>query len=164
MLLCWVQGHPKAIGAGAQWTEILRAAGGYVKGHPLLFTLQVVGVLAATASVVRFSATGPVAGSIAAAWQFSIVLVEAGSLFSWCQSAAMGGAALNGIFGFGLAGAVTAPLMPGLAKRFKGLFAGGKHTFWIWTVRVPFCKASKSPTLPILNPRNRTRAKRRLWH
>jgi hypothetical protein len=54
---------------------------------------------------VGFAATGPVAGSAAAAWQASIGLVRAGSIFAWCQSAAMGGAAVNGIVATGLTGA-----------------------------------------------------------
>lgn len=51
-----------------------------------------------------FAAAGPVTGSAAAAWQASLGLVEAGSFFAWCQSAAMGGAAVNAIAGTGLAG------------------------------------------------------------
>jgi hypothetical protein len=51
-----------------------------------------------------FAATGPVASSAAAAWQASIGIVEVGSLFAWCQSAAMGGAALNGIVTMGFSG------------------------------------------------------------
>ena len=47
---------------------------------------------------------GPVAGSSAAAWQASIGAVEAGSLFAWCQSAAMGGMAVNGIIAAGATG------------------------------------------------------------
>jgi hypothetical protein len=54
--------------------------------------------------VVGFGAAGPIAGSTAAAWQSSIGLVEAGSIFSWCQSAAMGGAAMGDILATGLAG------------------------------------------------------------
>jgi hypothetical protein len=78
-----------------------------------------------------FAATGPVAGSAAAAWQSSIGLVEAGSLFAWCQSAAMSGAALNGIFSFGIAGAgvagvATAPVIPGFAEKFKSVFRRGE--------------------------------------
>jgi hypothetical protein len=105
----------------------------------VLFTLQAVGVLAMTASVVAvpvlgaagFAATGPVAGSAAAAWQSSIGLVEAGSLFAWCQSAAMSGAALNGIFSFGVAGAgvagvATVPVIPGFAEKFKSVFRRGE--------------------------------------
>jgi hypothetical protein len=48
-----------------------------------------------------FAAVGPAAGSAAAAWQASIGVVHAGSLFAWCQSAAMGGAALSGIVASG---------------------------------------------------------------
>ena len=44
------------------------------------------------------------AGSAAAGWQASMGVVEAGSLFAWCQSAAMGGAAVNGIIAAGAAG------------------------------------------------------------
>ncbi|RAL67390.1 hypothetical protein DID88_008146 [Monilinia fructigena] len=54
---------------------------------------------------VGFSAIGPIAGSTAAAWQSGIGLVEAGSFFAWCQSAAMGGAAGVGIIGTGVGGA-----------------------------------------------------------
>lgn len=42
---------------------------------------------------VGFSATGPVAASLAAAWQSSLGAVQAGSLFATLQGAAMGGAA-----------------------------------------------------------------------
>jgi hypothetical protein len=56
-------------------------------------------------AAVGFSALGPVASSGAAAWQASIGAVEAGSLFAWCQSVAMGGAAINGVFAAGAAGA-----------------------------------------------------------
>ncbi len=55
-----------------------------------------------------FGVAGPVAGSAAAAWQSSLGLVEAGSIFAWCQSAAMGGAAVSGILATGLAGAGVA--------------------------------------------------------
>jgi hypothetical protein len=70
----------------------------YVKNHPVRFGLQVTGGILTLASVVAlpilgavgFGAVGPVAGSVAAGWQSGIGLVEAGSLFAWCQSAAMG--------------------------------------------------------------------------
>lgn len=55
-----------------------------------------------------FTAAGPVAGSAAAAWQSSMGLVEAGSIFAWCQSAAMGGAAVGGILATGIAGVTVA--------------------------------------------------------
>ena len=51
-----------------------------------------------------FGALGPVAGSGVAAWQTSMGAVEAGSLFAILQSAAMGGAAVNGIIAAGLTG------------------------------------------------------------
>ncbi|KAK1144967.1 hypothetical protein N8T08_004682 [Aspergillus melleus] len=47
----------------------------------------------AVLGTIGFSATGPVAASFAAAWQSSIGLVQAGSLFATLQGAAMGGAA-----------------------------------------------------------------------
>jgi len=51
-------------------------------------------------------------------------MVEAGSLFAWFQSASMGGAVLNGIFSFRVAGAgvATEPVIPGLAEKFKSVF------------------------------------------
>ncbi|OJZ79942.1 hypothetical protein ASPFODRAFT_65994 [Aspergillus luchuensis CBS 106.47] len=44
---------------------------------------------------IGFSASGPVAGSLAAAWQSSIGEVQAGTLFATLQGAAMGVAAAN---------------------------------------------------------------------
>lgn len=58
--------------------------------------------------MIGFSAAGPVAGSVAAGWQGSIGLVQAGSLFAWCQSAAMGGAAVTGIIAAGASGLTAA--------------------------------------------------------
>lgn len=60
-----------------------------------------------------FAAAGPVAGSAAAAWQSSMGIVQAGSVFAWCQSAAMGGAAVNGIVAVGAAGGVGAAAATG---------------------------------------------------
>ena len=54
-----------------------------------------------------FTATGPAALSAAAGWQASIGVVEAGSLFAWCQSVAMGGTAVGGIQAAGVAGIGT---------------------------------------------------------
>ena len=62
-----------------------------------------------------FAASGPVAASAAAAWQSSIGIVQAGSLFSFCQSAAMGGAAVNGIIACGAAGGGVAMAATGAA-------------------------------------------------
>ncbi len=93
-------------------------AGTYIKAHPYLFAFQVTGALFSTAaavalpilSAVGFSALGPVASSAAAAWQASLGIVEAGSLFTWCQSAAMDGAAINAIITTGAAGGGVAVL------------------------------------------------------
>ena len=51
-----------------------------------------------------FAASGPVAGSLAAAWQSSIGVLAAGSPFAFLQSAAMGGAAAGAFYGVGVAG------------------------------------------------------------
>jgi hypothetical protein len=57
-------------------------------------------------AIAGFTSVGPAAGTAAAAWQSSMGIVEAGSLFAWCQSAAMGGAAAQGIAAAGTAGTV----------------------------------------------------------
>lgn len=88
----------------------------YIKQHPIKFGLQVAGGVTSLASLavlpilgaLGFAATGPIAGSTAAGWQASMGLVRAGSLFSWCQSAAMGGAAATGVLATGLTGAGVA--------------------------------------------------------
>lgn len=73
---------------------------------------------------VGFTAAGPAAGSAAAAWQASIGVVRAGSLFSWCQSAAMGGTALGSIQLAGVAGAALTKIqdIPGLLERFHEVY------------------------------------------
>jgi hypothetical protein len=99
------------------------------------FTLQAISILAVTASVVAvlvlrvagFVVTGPVTSSTTTAWQSLIGLVEASSLFAWYRSTSIGGAALNGIFSFGVAsagvaGVATVPVIPGLAEKFKSVF------------------------------------------
>lgn len=72
-----------------------------VGGAVTIASIAIVPIL----GVAGFSAIGPVAGSVAAALQSSIGLVEAGSFFALCQSIAMGGAAIGGIVGAGLGGA-----------------------------------------------------------
>lgn len=68
-----------------------------------------------------FAATGPVAGTAVTAWQSSIGIAQAGSLFAWCQSAAMGGgAAVNGIIACGAVGGGVALAATG------GAIAGGQ--------------------------------------
>jgi hypothetical protein len=84
----------------------------YVGDHPVRFALQVTGAVVSTAALITvpilgaigFSAIGPVAGSVAAGWQASMGIVEAGSLFALCQSAAMGGAAAAGLTTTGVSG------------------------------------------------------------
>ena len=100
----------------------------YVKKHPYLFAGQVAGGILSTAALITipilglvgFSAIGPVAGSAAAAWQASMGIVEAGSIFAWCQGAAMGGAAVGGLVGCGVAGGSVA-----LAATGGALVLGG---------------------------------------
>jgi hypothetical protein len=91
----------------------------YIDDNPIRFGLQVTGAVISTAALITvpilgavgFSALGPVAGSAAAGWQASIGAVEAGSLFAWCQSVTMGGAAVAGLTGTGVgAAAVTGAL------------------------------------------------------
>ena len=95
----------------------------HVQDNPTRFALEVasatIGVVAFATipvlGVIGFSALGPVGGSIAAGWQASIGAVEAGSLFAFCQSAAMGGAAASGLMSAGsvsTAMAVAASRLP----------------------------------------------------
>ena len=82
-----------------------------------------------------FAAQGPVLGSAAAAWQSSIGIVQAGSLFSWCQSAVMGGAAVNGIVASGAAGGGMAIAATGAAA------AGGQAVLTPGEIKELFLKA-----------------------
>jgi Interferon-induced 6-16 family len=94
----------------------------YVHDNPVRFGLQVTGAVVSTAAIivfpilgaVGFSAIGPVAGSVAAGWQSAIGAVEAGSLFAFCQSAAMGGVAAATLTGTAATGAGAAVLASGL--------------------------------------------------
>ena len=89
-----------------------RSAKSYISAHPVRFGFQVTGAVVGLAAIITvpvlgaagFGSLGPVAGSSAAAWQASMGAVEVGSLFAWCQGAAMGGAAVNGIIAAGAAG------------------------------------------------------------
>jgi len=95
----------------------------YIKDHPIRFAFQCAGVALTTTTIVAvpilgaigFSSIGPAAGSVAAGWQASIGAVEAGSLFAFCQSAAMGGAAATaGLTATGIGGAAAALAASGL--------------------------------------------------
>ncbi|KAH9980660.1 hypothetical protein BJV74DRAFT_887677 [Russula compacta] len=87
----------------------------HVMWHKLDIALGVVAIPAIISSVLAafgFGAAGPIAGSMAAAWQATIGNVVGGSLFAWLQSLAMGGAktgivsTIGGIIG-GLCGIVA---------------------------------------------------------
>ena len=93
----------------------------YITDNPVRFALQVTGGVASTAlfavpilGAIGFSAIGPVAGTAAAGWQASIGAVQAGSLFAFCQSAAMGGAAATAMTATGISGAAVAAAATGL--------------------------------------------------
>lgn len=82
-----------------------QAAKNHVKAHPILTGIQVLGTTVSILSfcavpilgAVGFGAAGPIANTAATAWQSSMGVATTGSLFSWCQSAAMGGVAVGGI-------------------------------------------------------------------
>ena len=96
--------------------------GRYVHDNPGRFALHVAGGVISTAAIftvpilgaVGFSSLGPVAGLAATIWQASIGLVEAGSFFAVCQSAAMGGAAATGVAVTGAAGGAVTIAASGL--------------------------------------------------
>lgn len=100
----------------------------YARDHPYLLASQVLGGVALTVSaaaipvlgLVGFGAAGPIAGSVVAGYQSSVGVVQAGSLFAFCQSVAMGGTAVNGIIACGAAGGGVALVATG------GAVAGGK--------------------------------------
>ncbi|ERF76625.1 hypothetical protein EPUS_04445 [Endocarpon pusillum Z07020] len=124
ILSCWSVEFANIINPPrSKFAGFAAAAGSYIKAHPYLFALQITGALSLTAAAIApailgavgFGALGPVAGSTAAGWQASIGVVEAGSLFAWCQSAAMGEAAVNAIVATGAAGGGVAALATGVA-------------------------------------------------
>jgi hypothetical protein len=143
ILQCWDQSSMGNVEeTGEDDTEssalrIIRASGQYIRDHPVKFAIHTTGAVILTASIIAlpilgavgFTAAGPAAGSAAAAWQASIGLVEAGSVFAWCQSAAMGGAAINGIVAAGAAGAgvATMPAIPRVVQKCKGFFSRGNN-------------------------------------
>lgn len=82
----------------------------------MALTLSAVFLLAVPVlGAVGFTAAGPAADSAAAAWQVLIEAVKTGSLFAWCQSAAIGRAAAGSTV-------ITKVVnVPGLAKMFKSV-------------------------------------------
>ena len=103
----------------------------YAKSHPYLTALQASSALLSAFSLgaplllnlAGFSAAGPVAGTVARTWQSSMGVVKAGSLFSWCQSAAMGGTAAAGISAAGVVGSGVGTMAGVL--RLLGSSSGG---------------------------------------
>jgi hypothetical protein len=89
--------------------------------NPFRFAAQMAGLVATPAllfppvlAAAGFGAAGPVVGSMAAAWQSSIGIVQGGSLFATMQSLAMGGGlgvfTATGVAGAGLTLASTVRL------------------------------------------------------
>ncbi|PGG99723.1 hypothetical protein GX51_06176 [Blastomyces parvus] len=106
-----------SIGAG-----ILRASASYLQENPCQLAtgigLMTTSIIATPFLwVIGFSPIGPVAGTLATAWQSSIGAVPAGSIFSMCQSVAMGGGVAKAITGIGAAGAGVAAL-PVVSKTY----------------------------------------------
>lgn len=97
-------------------TQLVISLTAWIRAHKQQTILIVAGIilfaLCLTMPVIigamGFSASEPVLGSATAAWQSSIGSVVAGSLFSFLQSAAMGGAAMGLFTGLGGLGAVIA--------------------------------------------------------
>ena len=97
-------------------SQLVRSMKTWVKAHKkeIAFILAGIIILALCLAMpvilgaIGFGAQGPIIGSIAAAWQASIGSVAAGSLFSFLQAAAMGGAAMGLFTGFGVLGAIIA--------------------------------------------------------
>ncbi|KAL8894401.1 MAG: hypothetical protein Q9192_004351 [Flavoplaca navasiana] len=116
----------------SQDVTLFQATKNYAKAHPVLTGLQIVGTTLSILSfcavpalgAIGFTAAGPAANSVAAAWQASIGAVKAGSLFAWCQSAAMGGGALGGIQAAGVAGTALTRVgdLPELVETFRRSF------------------------------------------
>lgn len=65
----------------------------YIRANPAAFGFQVAGLVVSALSLlavpilglIGFTAIGPAAGTAAAGWQASLGIVQAGSLFAWCQ-------------------------------------------------------------------------------
>ena len=81
----------------------------YVREHPgetaiALLSILSISIVPIILPAIGFSAIGPVAQSLAAAWQSAIGIVAAGTPFSFLQSAAMGGPAASVFLVAGVAG------------------------------------------------------------
>lgn len=135
MTLCLNDSFPTV---RAQGSGFFHSAIAYAKAHPYLAALKATGAALAAVSfftvpllgAIGFTAAGPAAGSAAAAWQSYLGLVQAGSLFSWCQSVAMGGAALGGIQAAGAVGAalMSVDKIPGMVDKVRTVFLVEEQT------------------------------------
>ncbi|KAL9618146.1 MAG: hypothetical protein Q9160_007096 [Pyrenula sp. 1 TL-2023] len=102
--------------------SIIQRVTEHAKAHPYSTAAAATGLVVSGASLAAqaalgwagFTSVGPAAGSYAAGWQASIGLVNAGSPFAWCQSAAMGGAAAAQVTSVGVAGAGVAAVAGGV--------------------------------------------------
>ncbi|KAE9370931.1 hypothetical protein N431DRAFT_485032 [Stipitochalara longipes BDJ] len=116
ILACWSPGFGKEVAEEVEsrpHENLRETLGIYIQKYPVRFGFQVLGGVTSIASIVAlpvlgvlgFGAAGPIAGSVAAGWQSISGLVQVRTLFAWCQSATMSGAALSGILVTGLSGA-----------------------------------------------------------
>jgi hypothetical protein len=117
----------------------------HIRAHPLSSGITAAGIgVLGLASLVNpalgiagFSALGPTAGSAAAAWQSSIGIVQAGSAFAWCQSAAMGGSAAGTIVATqGLGAGLTGVALGGMLSGSKDEQAEMRYIWNLFTANV----------------------------
>jgi len=100
----------------------------YIRKHPFQTTFILLSffrfpVIPVMLSAIGFSSIGPVAGSLAAAWQSLIGTVAAGTPFALLQSAAMGGAVAGlsyGVGGVGLGTVAGMTVLGGVMGWWKG--------------------------------------------
>lgn len=100
----------------ANMAQLVKWLTAWIKAHQKETVLILTGIIflalcvamPAILGAIGFGAQGPIIGSMAAAWQASIGSVAAGSLFSFLQAAAMGGAAMGFFTGVGVLGGVIA--------------------------------------------------------
>ncbi|GCB25526.1 hypothetical protein AAWM_08411 [Aspergillus awamori] len=84
-------------------TSTISSGQNIAREHKTALVVGSTGLALATAPItgpvilgaISFSASGPLSGSLAAAWQSSIGAVQAGSPYATLQGAAMGGAAAS---------------------------------------------------------------------
>ena len=134
----------------------MRDISAWIRANPRQAAFIIGGISVATTAcatpailgAVGFGAYGPIAGSLATAWQASIGSIVAGTPFALLQSMAMGGAAMGAVIGIGAGGAgvaavaglasnetirgvvervkefVEEEVIGGIVRMFKGFFGG----------------------------------------